>query len=112
MSFLTALQIVIPPPAGDWAQLLIWIIILVVIALIIIALLGFLFAFPIAALAAILVWFLTGGDLFWAAVTFLVVALISAAIGRIWRATYHTGHGGGHTHEHTDEHTHEGGHEH
>ena len=104
MSFLTALQISIPPPPGDFVQLLIWIIILVVIGLIIIAFLGFLFAFPIAALAAILVWFLTGGDLFWAAVTFLIVALISAAIGRIWRATYHT-HGAGHTHGETHEHS-------
>jgi membrane protein implicated in regulation of membrane protease activity len=60
---------------------------------------GFLFAFPKAALAAILVWFLTGGDLFWTAATFLVVALISAAIGRIWRATYRTGH----TYEHNEE---------
>ncbi len=99
MSFLTALQIAIPT---DPTQLLILLIILVVIGLIIIAVIGFLFAFPIAALAAILVWFLTGGDLFWTAVTFLAVALISAAIGRIWRATYRSGH----THEHHEEHEH------
>ena len=86
MSFLSALQIAIPT---DPTQLLILLIVLVIIALIAIVVIGFMFAFPIAALAAILVWFL-GGGLFWAAVTFLVVALISAAIGRIWRATYRT----------------------
>ena len=74
-----------------------------IIALIAIVVIGFLFAFPIAALAAILVWFLTGGDLFWTAVTFLVVALISAAIGRIWQATYRTKH----THEHHEKNEHE-----
>ncbi len=99
MSILTALQIAIPT---DPTQLLILLIVFVIIALIIIAVIGFLFAFPIAALAAILVWFL-GGGIFWAAVTFLVVALISAAVGRIWRATYRTGH----THEHEHEHEHE-----
>jgi membrane protein implicated in regulation of membrane protease activity len=104
LSFLTALQIAIPT---DPTQLLIWVIVLIIIGLIIIAVLGFLFAFPIAALAAILVWFLTGGDLFWTAVTFLVVALISAAVGRIWRASYRTGHTHEHTHEHEDEHVHE-----
>ncbi len=103
MTFLSALQIAIPT---DPTQLLIWIIVLVVIALVIVAILGFLFAFPIAALAAILVWFLTG-SIFWAAVTFLVVALISAAIGRIWRATYHTHerevvHEDVHEHDHHD----------
>lgn len=86
LTFLTALQIVIPT---DPTQLLILLLVLVIIALIAVAVIGFLFAFPIAALAAILVWFL-GGGIFWAAVTFLVVALISAAIGRIWRATYRT----------------------
>lgn len=95
MSFLTALQIAIPT---DPTTLLWLLIILIIVGLIAIIVIGFLFAFPIAALAAILVWFLTGGDLFWTAVTFLVVALISAVIGRIWRATYHTSH----THEHID----------
>jgi membrane protein implicated in regulation of membrane protease activity len=71
--------------------------------LVAIVVLGFLFAFPIAALAAILVWFLTGGDLFLTGLTFLVVALISAAIGRIWRGTRHT-HDHDHAHEHADEH--------
>ena len=98
MSFFSALQIAIPT---DPTTLLWLLIILVIIALVAIIVIGFLFAFPIAALAAILVWFLTGGDLFWTAVTFLVVALISAAIGRIWRATYRT------THEHHEEHEHE-----
>ncbi len=102
MSFLTALQIVIPT---DPTTLLWILIILVIVGLVIIAVIGFLFAFPIAALAAILVYFLTGGDLFWTAVTFLVVALISAAVGRIWRATYRSGH----AHEHKYEHEHNHG---
>jgi len=84
LSFLSALQIAIPT---DFNTLLIILIILVIIGLVAIVVLGFLFAFPIAALAAILVWFLTGGDLFLTALTFLIVALLSAAIGRIWRAT-------------------------
>lgn len=108
MSFLSALQIAIPT---DPTQLLWLLIILLIIGLIIIVVLGFLFAFPIAALAAILVWFLTGGDLFLTGVTFLVVALISAAIGRIWRAsTRTTDHTHEHTHEHSDSHEHD--HEH
>ncbi len=102
MSFLTALQIVIPT---DPTTLLWILIILIIVGLVIIAVIGFLFAFPIAALAAILVYFLTGGDLFWTAVTFLVVALISAAVGRIWRATYRSGH----AHEHKYEHEHNHG---
>jgi membrane protein implicated in regulation of membrane protease activity len=89
LSFLSALQIAIPT---DPTTLLWILIILIIIGLIAIIIIGFLFAFPVAALAAILVWFLTGGDLFWTAVTFLVVALISAAVGRIWRATYHHRH--------------------
>ncbi len=104
MNFLTALQIALPT---DPTQLLILLVVLVIIALIVVVVIGFLFAFPIAALAAILVWFL-GGGLFWAAVTFLVVALISAAIGRIWRATYRR-------HDHTEvvhEHEHEHEHDH
>ncbi len=105
MTFLSALQIAIPT---DPTTLLWILIILIIIGLIAIVVIGFLFAFPIAALAAILVWFLTGGDLFWTAITFLVVALISAAVGRIWRATYRTGH----THEHVEEHEHEHEHEH
>ena len=100
MSFLSALisamQIAIPT---DPTQLLILLIILVIIGLIIIVVIGVLFAFPIAALAAILVWFLTGGDLFLAALTFLIVALLVAAIGRIWRATYRRP---VHEHEHED----------
>ncbi len=82
---LSALQIAIPT---DPTQLLIWIVILLLIGLIIIALLGVLFAFPVAALVAILVWFLTGGDIFWAAVMFVIVALISGVIGRALRATH------------------------
>ena len=55
-------------------------IILLIIGLIAIIVIGFLFAFPIAALAAIAVYFLTG-SLLYAGITFLIVALISAAIG-------------------------------
>ena len=91
----------------DPTSLLWLLIILLIIGLIAIVVLGFLFAFPIAALAAILVWFLTGGDLFLTGLTFVIVALISAAIGRIWRATYRT-----RDHEHTHEHEHEHEHEH
>lgn len=104
MAILSALQIAIPT---DPTQLLILLIVLVIIALIAIVIIGFLFAFPIAALAAILVWFLTGGDLFLTALTFLIVALISAAIGRIWRATYRN-----HVHKEAHEHEHEHEHEH
>jgi membrane protein implicated in regulation of membrane protease activity len=92
---LSALQIVLPT---DPTQVLWILIILLIIGLIAIIVLGFLFAFPIAALAAIAVYFLTGGDLFLTGITFLVVALITAAIGRIWRASTHT---------HVDEHNHE-----
>jgi membrane protein implicated in regulation of membrane protease activity len=60
---------------------------LLIIGLTVIVVIGFLFAFLIAALAAILVW-LRGYGLFLAGVTFLVVALISAAVVRGWRAKY------------------------
>ena len=56
------------------------VIVLLIIALIAVIVIGVLFAFPIAALAAIAVFFLTG-SLLWAGITFLVVALIVAAIG-------------------------------
>ena len=79
-----ALQVAVPT---DVVQLVWLLIILFVIGLIAIVVLGFLFAFPIAALAAIVVFFLTSGDLFLTGLTFLVVALITAAIGRVWRAT-------------------------
>ena len=55
-------------------------IVLLVIGLIAILVIGVLFAFPIAALAAIAVFFLTG-SLLWAGITFLIVALISIAVG-------------------------------
>jgi membrane protein implicated in regulation of membrane protease activity len=106
-NFLSALQIAIPT---DPTSLLWLLIILLIIGLIAIVVLGFLFAFPIAALAAILVWFLTGGDLFLTGLTFLVVALISAVIGRIWRATSRHNHDHRHTNEHVHDHEHE--HEH
>jgi membrane protein implicated in regulation of membrane protease activity len=70
-------------------------IILLIIGLIAIIVIGFLFAFPIAALAAIAVFFLTG-SLVWAGITFLVVALISVAIGDLLHMT--------HRHHHHDEH--------
>ena len=103
MSILSALQIAIPT---DPTTLLWLLIILVIIGLIAVLVIGFLFAFPIAALAAILVWFLTGGDLFLTALTFLIVALISAAIGRIWRATSRTHDHEEHEHDHEHEHEH------
>ena len=101
MSILSALQIAIPT---DPTSLLWLLIILLIIGLVAIVVLGFLFAFPIAALAAIAVWFLTGGDLFLTGLTFLIVALISAAIGRIWRATSRTNdhEEDVHEHEHVD----------
>jgi len=72
-----SLQVIpIPTDLGFWWLL----IVLLIIGLIAIIVIGFLFAFPIAGLAAIAVFFLTG-SLLWAGITFLVVALISAAIG-------------------------------
>ena len=104
-AFLSALQVVVPT---DPTQLLWLLIIFLIIGLIIIVVLGFLFAFPIAALAAIVAYFLTGGDLVYTGLTFLIVALIVAAIGKIWRTSAHT-----HEREHTlEEHEHEEKHEH
>jgi hypothetical protein len=57
----------------DWVFLLI----LVIIGLVIIVLIKLFLVLIPAILVAILVWFLTGGDLFWTGVAFLVVALIS-----------------------------------
>jgi len=57
----------------DWVFLFI----LVIIGLVIIVLLKLFLVLIPAILVAILVWFLTGGDLFWAGVAFLVVALLS-----------------------------------
>lgn len=102
-------QVAIPT---DPTSLLWLLIILLIIGLIAIVVLGFLFAFPIAALAAIAVWFLTGGDLFLTGVTFLVVALISAAIGRIWRSTSRHDHDHDHSHAGEHEHTHDHEHDH
>ena len=82
-----ALQIALPPIDSFW-----WLVIVfLIIALIAVIVIGFLFAFPIAALAAIITYFLTGGSitslttssLVYAGIVFLVVALISAAIGRL-----------------------------
>ncbi len=82
MIFLFTLQAINLTDPSFWWLL----IILLVIALVAIIVIGFLFAFPIAALAAILVFFLTG-SLLWAGVTFLVVALISAAVGDLMHMT-------------------------
>ena len=77
-----ALQILIPTDPSFWWLL----IVLLIIALVAIVVIGFLFAFPIAALAAILVFFLTG-SLLWSGITFLVVALISVAVGDLLHMT-------------------------
>jgi membrane protein implicated in regulation of membrane protease activity len=58
------------------------VIVFLVIALIAVLVIGFLFAFPIAALAAIVTYFLIG-SLVDAGIVFLVVALISAVIGNL-----------------------------
>ena len=77
-------------------------IILLIIGLIAIIVIGFLFAFPIAALAAIAVFFLTG-SLLWAGITFLIVALISAAIGDLLALTPRHHHHEDEHHEHHDD---------
>ncbi len=74
------LQIIIPSlsDASFW-----WLVIVfLIIALIAVIVIGFLFAFPIAAIAAIITYFVTG-SLVDAGIVFLVVALITAAIGRL-----------------------------
>ena len=77
-----ALQIFNPSDIG-----FLWLLIaLLIIGLIAIVVIGFLFAFPIAGLAAIAVFFLTG-SLLWAGITFLIVALISAAVGDLLHMT-------------------------
>ena len=86
-----ALQVNLNDPGFWWV-----LIILLIIGLIAIVVIGFLFAFPIAGLAAIGVFFFTG-SLLWAGITFLIVALISAALGE----ALHLGH---RHHEHEHEH--------
>jgi uncharacterized membrane protein YtjA (UPF0391 family) len=82
-----SLQVALPPAGSFW-----WLaIVFLIIALIAVIVIGFLFAFPIAALAAIITYFLTGGSihsltggsLLDAGIVFLVVALISAAVGNL-----------------------------
>ena len=82
-----SLQIALPPVDSFW-----WLaIVFLIIALIAVVVIGFLFAFPIAAVAAIITYFITGGSinsltrssLLYAGIVFLVVALISAAIGNL-----------------------------
>lgn len=75
MKLLFALQINLADPGFWWL-----LVVLLVIGLIAIIVIGVLFAFPIASLAAIAVFFFTG-SLVWAGITFLIVALISAAVG-------------------------------
>jgi membrane protein implicated in regulation of membrane protease activity len=87
-------QILVPTDPGFWWLL----IVLLIIALIAIIVIGFLFAFPFAALAAILVFFLTG-SLLWAGITFLIVALISVAVGDFLHMTRRHRH----VHEHVVE---------
>jgi len=93
---LFALQVINPSDPGFWWLL----IVLLIIGLIAIVAIGFLFAFPIAGLAAIAVFFLTG-SLLWAGITFLIVALISAAIGEALQMTPRHHH---HDDEHHEEH--------
>jgi uncharacterized membrane protein YtjA (UPF0391 family) len=82
-----SLQVALPPVDSFW-----WLaIVFLIIALIAVVVIGFLFAFPIAAVAAIITYFITGGSinsltsssLLYAGIVFLVVALISAAIGNL-----------------------------
>jgi membrane protein implicated in regulation of membrane protease activity len=97
--FLSQISIpAISDPAFWWL-----VIVLLIIALVAVIVIGFLFAFPIAALAAILVFFLTG-SLLDAGITFLVVALIVAAIGRAANIGRHEHHENEHVHhEHDDD---------
>lgn len=74
------LQIAIPSvsdPSFWWALL-----VLLIIGLAVILFIGFLLAFPIAALFAVIVFFLTG-SLVDAGITFLVVALFFAALDQV-----------------------------
>jgi hypothetical protein len=89
--FLFALQVLNLSDPGFWWLL----IVLLIIGLIAIAVIGFLFAFPIAALAAIAVFFFTG-SLLWSGITFLVIALISLAVGDLLHMTRR------HHHHHDD----------
>jgi hypothetical protein len=57
----------------DWVFLLI----LIIIGLVIIVLIKLFLVLIPAILVAVIVYFLTGGDLFWTGVAFLVVALLS-----------------------------------
>jgi hypothetical protein len=79
---LFALQVFNLSDVGFWWLL----IVLLIIGLIAIVVIGFLFAFPIAALSAIAVFFLTG-SLVWSGIIFLIVALISVAIGDLLHMT-------------------------
>jgi len=90
---LFALQVLSLTDPGFWWVL----IVLLIIGLIAIVAIGFLFAFPIASLAAIAVYFLTG-SLLWAGITFLLVALISAAVGDLLHMSRR------HRHRHVEEH--------
>lgn len=96
-TFLFALQINLADPGFWWL-----LIVLLIIGLVAIIVIGVLFAFPIASLAAIAVFFFTG-SLLWAGLTFLIVALISVAVGdamHMSRRHRHVEHE--HVHEHED----------
>jgi hypothetical protein len=56
---------------------LVALVVLVIIGIIIILLIRLLIMLIPAVLLALVVWFLTGGSLFWAGITFLVIAALS-----------------------------------
>ncbi|XHH09559.1 MAG: hypothetical protein ACFCUE_02720 [Candidatus Bathyarchaeia archaeon] len=67
----------LPYVLGSFALDLTLLIILVIIGIIIIAAIKLFIVFLPAVIIAIIVYFLTGGDLFWTGVAFLVVAALS-----------------------------------
>jgi hypothetical protein len=62
---------------GSVSADIVFLIILVIIGLIVIVLIKLFLVLIPAVIVAIIVYFLTGGDLFWTGVAFLVVALLS-----------------------------------
>jgi len=77
MSFFAAVIYAILDGFGFAGTAIVTLIILVVIGLIIIVFLKFLIILIPAILVAIVVYFLTGGNLFWTGLAFLLVALLS-----------------------------------
>ncbi len=89
------LQIFTRTDASFWWLLLL----LLIVGLVIIVAVGIIVAFPIAALAAVAIYLLTG-SLTTAGIIFLIVALVSVAVGSI----FDVGHGHRrHIHIHEDE---------